>query len=448
MPSGILCRRSLYYTQVTVARSHAGQPPDWAQGLVQDIQHRMRISIFAAIAAGLAALMAWSGAEAAEAEIRSFSFECETPDGRVVKPLHGDIEGDTYTDLPAQRAQCLGTIDRKIALCWENTRFATDAENQEFADCLPTFRDLARACVGHFSFERSKCGTEDPLQVDDVAGEQEDEGALETTLGGRHRVKPVNRLMSAREAANIRTGPSPDYDIVGTVMSGDELHVTGEVRGRDWLRVAYPRSGDESYIYGPLLKLVRQLPRATESTATPSVQVEAATPSAEVEASTPPAAEASASPQASGPSWSIAENQPCEVWNYGNTDYEPLTWSGPCMNGKASGSGRLVFRSGEGVYDGAMQGGKMHGRGVLDWANGLRYEGELRDGKQHGQGTLTQATGAHYVGGWREGRPHGQGTYMQADGTIFEGDWRDGCFGARAGRWASIGTTAAACGFE
>ena len=90
----------------------------------------------------------------------------------------------------------------------------------------------------------------------------------------------------------------------------------------------------------------------------------------------------------------------------------------------------------------------MHGRGVLDWANGLRYEGELRDGKQHGQGTLTQATGARYVGGWREGRPHGQGTYTQADGTIFEGDWRDGCFGARAGRWASIGTTAAACGFE
>ena len=318
------------------------------------MQHRMRISVFAAVAAGLAALMAWSGAEAAEAEIRSFSFECETPDGRVVKPLHGDIEGDTYSNLPAQRAQCLGTIDRKIALCWENTRFATEAENQEFADCLPKFRDQARACVGHFSFERSKCGTEDPLPVDDVAGEQEDDGALETTLGGRHRVKPVNRLMSAREAANIRTGPSPDYDIVGTVMSGDELHVTGEVRGRDWLRVAYPSSGDEAYIYGPLLRLVRQLPRATES---------ASTPSAEVEASTPPAAEASASPRASGPSWSIAENQPCEVWNYGNTDYEPLTWSGPCMNGKASGSGRLVFRNGEGVYDGAMQGGRMHGRG-------------------------------------------------------------------------------------
>ena len=434
MPSGIRRHRHLYYTQATVARTLAKRSQDWAQRLVQDMQHRMGISIFAAAAAGLATLILWSGAEAAEAEIRSFSFECETPDGRVVKPLHGDIEGDTYTDLPAQRAQCLGTIDRKIALCWENTRFASEAENQELADCLPRFRDQARACVGHFSFERSKCGAEDPSPSDDVASEPEEEPALEITLGGRHRVKPVSRLMSAREAANVRTGPSPDYDIVGTVMSGDELRVTGEVRGRDWLRVEYPQSGDEAYIYGPLLTLVRQLPRAAESTSTPSAD--------------PPAAEVPASPQPSGSSWSIAENKPCEVWNYGNMDYEPLTWSGPCMNGRASGSGRLVFRGGEGVYDGAMQGGKMHGRGVLDWANGFRYEGELRDGRQHGQGTLTQASGARYVGGWREGRPHGQGTYTQADGTTFEGAWRDGCFGEREGRWASIGTTAAACGFE
>ncbi len=430
MPSGIRSRRLLYYTRAMVAHTLARRPPDRAQGLVQDMQHRMGISIFAAAVAGLTALTIWSAAEAVEAEIRSFSFGCETPDGRVVKPLHGDIAGDTYTDLPAQRAQCLGTIDRKIALCWENTRFATEAETQLFADCLPTFRDQARACVGHFSFERSKCGDEDPLPVDDAAGEREDEVTLETTRDGRYRVKPVDRLMSAREAANIRTGPSPDYDIVGTVMRGDELNVTGEIRGRDWLRVAYPRSGDEAFIYGPLLKLVAQQPRSTPS--------EPATPESE----TP------AAPRPSGPSWSIAENQTCEVWNYGNRDYEPLTWSGACTDGKASGSGRLIFRGGEGVYDGAMRDGKMHGSGVLDWTNGFRYEGELRDGKQHGQGTLIQASGDRYVGGWRNGRPHGEGTYTQADGTTFEGAWRDGCFGDRASRWASIGTTAAACGFE
>ncbi len=429
-PTEIHSGRLLYYTRRTETCILGMARLERAEGVVQDMRHRNGMRVLAAVAAGLAALMLWSQAEAVEAEIRSFSFDCETADGRIVKPLHGDIEGDTYTDLPAQRAQCLGTIDRKIALCWENTRFATEVENQEFADCLPKFRDQARACVGHFSFERSKCGAEDPLRVDDAASEQDEEPVLETTLGGRHRVKPVDRLMSAREAANIRTGPSPDYDIVGTVMAGDELLVTGEVRGRDWLRVEYPRSGDEAYIYGPLLRLVAERPRSTPST--PST----------------PAPDTPASPQPSGPSWSIAENQPCEVWNYGNTDYEPLTWSGACTDSKASGSGRLVFRGGEGVYDGAMRDGKMHGRGVLNWANGFRYEGELRDGKQHGHGTLTQANGARYVGGWREGRPHGQGTYTQADGTIFKGAWRDGCFGERTGQWASIGTTAAACGFE
>ena len=36
-------------------------------------------------AAGLAAAMLRSGAEAAEAEILGFCFDCETPDGQLVK---------------------------------------------------------------------------------------------------------------------------------------------------------------------------------------------------------------------------------------------------------------------------------------------------------------------------------------------------------------------------
>ena len=345
----------------------------------------------------------------------------------MVKPRHGDIEGVSYTDLPAQRAQCLGTIDRKIALCWENTEFATEAENQEFAACLSLFQEQARACVGHFSFERSKCGTDDPDLADDVAGEQDEEPVLEGPPRDRYRLKPVVRLMSAREAANVRTGPGPNYDIVGTVMAGDELRVTGEVQGRDWLRVAFPGRGDSAYIYAPLLRAVREAPQPGSTTATPETA--------------PPL-------EPADPSWSVAENEPCQVWNYGNRDYEPFTWSGACVDDKASGEGRLVFRGGEGEYEGTMQAGKMHGRGVFEWSNGFRYEGELRDGKQYGYGTYVGANGERYEGGWREGRPHGQGTYVQGDGTTYEGAWRDGCFGDRESRWASIGTTAAACGFE
>ena len=150
-----------------------------ARRLVRDVQYRVGMSVFSAAAAGLVALTLWSSAEAAETRIRAFPFSCDTPDGQVVKPRHGDIEGVSYTDLPAQRAQCLGTIDRKIALCWENTEFATETENQEFAACLSLFREQARACVGHFSFERSKCGTDDPDPDDSIASERDEEPALE-----------------------------------------------------------------------------------------------------------------------------------------------------------------------------------------------------------------------------------------------------------------------------
>ena len=391
---------------------------------MQDVQHRVGVSAFAAVAAGLVALAPWPGAEAAEAQIEGFSFGCETPGGEIVRPRHGNIEGVSYADLPAQRALCLGTIDRKIALCWDNTEFEFEGWNQEYAACLSVFQDQARACVGHFSFERSKCGADEPGPTGEVADE---EPALEGPPRDRYRVKPLDRPMSVREAANVRTGPGPDYDIVGTVMAGDELRVTGEVRGRDWLQVAFPGSGDKAYIYAPLLRAVQEAPRpapATESTET-------------------------ASPlEPAGPSWSIAENAPCQVWNYGNRDYEPFTWSGACVDDKASGEGRLEFRGGEGVYEGTMRAGKMHGRGVFEWSNGFRYEGELRDGKQHGYGIYDGANGERYEGEWRQGRPHGQGTYVQSDGSVYEGAWRDGCFGDRESRWASIGTTAAACGFE
>ena len=391
-----------------------------AAGVRALMQRGRGVVVFAA--AGLAAAILLSEAEAAEADIRGFSFECATPDGREVKPVHGDIEGEVYTDLPAQREQCLGSVDRKIALCRENTRFATEAADRRHADCLAVFRARSRACVDHFSFERSRCWFEDSAAAGDSAGERSDEAGLETAPGGRHRVEPANRVMKARRAANVRTGPGPQYDIVGTLLAGDEVQVTGEVRGLDWLRVAFPRSGDLAFIYAPLLSA---LPAPTRAAPETEARLELA-----------------------GVSWSITANQSCAVWNYGNPGYEPLTWSGACTEGKATGEGRLVFRAGEGVYEGGMLEGKLHGRGVLEWSDGFRYEGELRDGKQHGQGTLTQANGERYAGAWRNGRPYGRGTYTQTDGTTFDGDWRDGCFGERSGRWASVGTTAAACGFD
>ena len=110
---------------------------------------------------------------------------------------------------------------------------------------------------------------------------------------------------------------------------------TGEIRGRDWLRAAFPRNGDLAFIYAPLLRAAAQPERAAPGTA--------------------------ALPVLSGASWSIASNQPCAVWNYGSRDYEPLSWSGACTDGMATGEGCLVFRAGDGVYEGGMLEGKHHG---------------------------------------------------------------------------------------
>lgn len=95
--------------------------------------------------------------------------------------------------------------------------------------------------------------------------------------------------MEASEAANVRTSPGPDFDIIATVNARDRVRVTGEVKGRDWVRVDF-RNARIAYIYAPLLRPVR-----TATGASPAIE---------------PA----------GPNWSITANQPCQVWNYGQRD--------------------------------------------------------------------------------------------------------------------------------
>ena len=152
-------------------------------------------------------------------------------------------------------------------------------------------------------------------------------------------------------------------------------------------------------------------------------------------------------PDLSGPIWLTAQNKPCKVWNPYPEAGETLTWSGDCVDGKASGWGRNVWRGsyGESVYEGECRNGKRHGRGALLRANGQTYEGEWRADKMHGQGTCTDPEAEHsgtvyshrYKGGWREEKWHGLGVRTQSimynveDRPFvthhrFEGEFREG----------------------
>ena len=209
-----------------------------------------------------------------------------------------------------------------------------------------------------------------------------------------YAVDPLDRVMQVAQGVNVRAGPGTHHPVLVTLNAGTDVRVTGAVQGRDWLRVDLRRGGGAAYIYAPLLE--------DASYPVPAARSE------------PPAAE-----------WSVASNQPCEVWNFGDRANEPFTWSGACEDGRASGEGRFTIRGGAYVYEGAMRGGRAHGYGTFAWTDGERYEGT-----------------------WRDGKPHGQGSYTLFDGKVYQGEWREGCFGERDGRWASIATSAEACGFD
>ena len=225
----------------------------------------------------------------------------------------------------------------------------------------------------------------------DEAGEG-DEGAGEAGYLGP--VEPVDRVMQAVKRSNLRSGPGTTYGKVGLLDVGDEVRVTGEAG--DWLRIEAP-GGGEAFVHAPLLE------EAGGATIEPE-----------------------------GSNWSVTENQPCHVWNYGYIQNEPFTWSGACLDGKASGQGTLTLRGGDLVYEGGMRGGKFHEYGTLRSAGGNVHEGSFVDGVQHGQWVERDADGTVREGSYVDGKRHGQWVERYADGAVHEGPYVDG---ERQGQW-------------
>lgn len=67
-----------------------------------------------------------------------------------------------------------------------------------------------------------------------------------------------------------------------------------------------------------------------------------------------------------------------------------VTWTGGCLNGKATGKGTLRHIK-NGIesfkYIGPKKEGYNHGRGKMVWGDGDVYIGEIKKGKKHGKGT-------------------------------------------------------------
>ena len=198
----------------------------------------------------------------------------------------------------------------------------------------------------------------------------------------------VARMMRADKRSNLRSGPGKERDKVGLLEVGQQVRVIGEVG--NWLQIDVA-GGAHAFVYAPLLSAVAV------------VQF--------------------------GPDWIIADNQPCQIHNpFLDTDSTfTATWSGGCVDGRASGKGQLLWQRGDvhGDYQGQMSSGRAHGQGVRVTSGGFRYKGEWRDGLKHGRGIETWPSGGSYDGEWRDNRRHGQGVLVTSDGDRYEGEWRN-----------------------
>jgi hypothetical protein len=124
------------------------------------------------------------------------------------------------------------------------------------------------------------------------------------------------------------------------------------------------------------------------------------------------------------PGWIGDANTACRVWSNDAQADASVTWTGPCENGVAEGSGIAQWSSRR--YEGEMHEGKMSGDGAEIYSGGSRYDGEFRDGNRNGHGAYTYANGDRYEGEWHDGKAEGHGLKIYASGNRYDGAFHEG----------------------
>ena len=150
-----------------------------------------------------------------------------------------------------------------------------------------------------------------------------------------------------------------------------------------------------------------------------------------------------AAPPARAGAWVVDARSGCQVWNPNPQLDEAVTWSGPCIDGRAEGVGSVQWlKAGtpSETDEGEWRDGRQVNKGKQSWATG-RYEGELADGEPNGHGILIVQE-LRYEGNFRNGKPNGVGTLTAGSGSV-QGTWKDGCL--QGTRKASIGVPLSVC---
>ena len=178
------------------------------------------------------------------------------------------------------------------------------------------------------------------------------------------------KVMYATKRTNVRTGPSTNYEKIGLLEVGEEVHVIA--KSGSWFRLERLEGQQRRFVSASLLSETR----ASQSNRT---------------------------------------------INYSNG----VRYYGQTRNGRPHGRGVYTWPDGD-RYEGDFVDGESTGRGVFTWANDDRYEGDFVDGKRTGRGVYTWADGDRYEGDFVDAKRTGRGVYTKADGDRYEGEWLNG----------------------
>jgi hypothetical protein len=125
----------------------------------------------------------------------------------------------------------------------------------------------------------------------------------------------------------------------------------------------------------------------------------------------------------------------CAVWNEEpSSGGDVISWSGECVDGKASGHGVLAWFTDGALlarYVGGLKAGKLDGVGTLviqsEQGEGYdHYDAEFVDGEIEGEVGLETASGDRFQGSMNQSVIEGYGSYVAANGDRYDGEFVNG----------------------
>lgn len=139
-------------------------------------------------------------------------------------------------------------------------------------------------------------------------------------------------------------------------------------------------------------------------------------------------------PALAAENWAADPKTGCQVCFITGANYTLMAagWSGPVVDGKAEGKGKLKLtlqdkdgKKFSGKADAEMKQGKLNGAVELKWSDGESFRGFCKDGRYEGKGVLKNSNGDVYEGDFKEGLRDGQGVMKFKNGDVYEGAYKD-----------------------